>query len=74
MTIRFTAKTIDKLSNMVRDQVETVRAKERQLRRILVDKCGLPQEQFIKAFPANLLNTKWIEKEAAAGKSWSAIM
>lgn len=74
MTIRFTAKTIDKLSNMVRDQVETVRAKERQLRRILVNKCGLPQEQFIKAFPANLLNTKWIEKEAAAGKSWSTLM
>ncbi len=74
MTIRFTAKTIDKLSNMVRDQVETVRKKERELRRILVDKCGMPQERFIKEFPANLLNTKWIEKEAAAGKSWSAIM
>src|SRR6056300_31605 len=74
MTIRFTAKTIDKLSNMVRDQVETVRKKERELRRILVDKCGMPKERFIKEFPANLLNTKWIAKEAAAGKSWSAIM
>ena len=74
MTIRFTAKTIDKLSNMVRDQVETVRKKERELRRILVDKCGMPQERFIKEFPTNLLNTKWIEKEAAAGKPWSTIM
>ena len=74
MTIRFTAKTIDKLSNMVRDQIDTVRTKERMLRRILVDKCGLPQERFIKDFPANLLNTKWIEKEVAAGKPWSVIM
>ena len=74
MTIRFTAKTIDKLSNMVRDQIDTVRTKERMLRRILVDKCGLPQERFIKDFPTNLLNTKWIEKEAAAGKPWSVIM
>jgi RNA polymerase primary sigma factor len=59
---------------MVRDQIDTVRTKERMLRRILVDKCGLPQERFIKDFPANLLNTKWIEKEVAAGKPWSVIM
>ncbi|WP_460550407.1 RNA polymerase sigma factor RpoD [Comamonas piscis] len=74
MTIRFTAKTIEKLCDMLREQVDSVRQKERALRKIIVDKCGLPQEKFIQLFPANLLNLQWIEKEAQAGNSWSAIM
>ncbi len=74
MTIRFTAKTIEKLCDMVRGQVDDVRKKERELRRIIVDKCGMPQETFIKEFPPNLLNLKWVEKQATAGKPWSAIM
>jgi RNA polymerase primary sigma factor len=40
MTIRFTAKTIEKLCDLVRTQVDDVRKKERELRRIIVDKCG----------------------------------
>ncbi|MBE7369071.1 RNA polymerase sigma factor RpoD [Ramlibacter pallidus] len=74
MTIRFTAKTIEKLCDMVRGQVDDVRKKERELRRIIVDKCGMPQETFIKEFPPNLLNQKWVEKQAAAGKPWSSII
>ena len=74
MTIRFTAKTIEKLCDMVRGQVDDVRKKERELRRIIVDKCGMPQETFIKDFPANLINLKWVEKQATAGKPWSTIM
>ncbi|MDH4463662.1 MAG: RNA polymerase sigma factor RpoD [Acidovorax sp.] len=74
MTIRFTAKTIEKLCDMVRGQVDDVRKKERELRRIIVDKCGMPQETFIKEFPPNLLNQKWVEKQAAAGKPWSTVM
>ncbi len=74
MTIRFTAKAIEKLCSTLRGQVDEVRKKERELRRIIVDKCGMPQDKFIAAFPANLLNLQWVEKEAAAGKPWSAVM
>jgi RNA polymerase primary sigma factor len=74
MTIRFTARTIEKLCDLVRTQVDDVRKKERELRRIIVDRCGMPQEMFIKEFPANLLNLKWVEKQSAAGKAWSVTM
>ena len=84
MSIRFTAKAIEKLCDMVRGQVDDIRKKERELRRIIVDKCGYPQEHFIADFsgrdkngnkvPSQLLNLKWIEKQAAAGKPWSTIM
>jgi RNA polymerase primary sigma factor len=84
MSIRFTAKAIEKLCDMVRAQVDDVRKKERELRRIIVDKCGYSQENFIADFsgrdkngnkvPSQLINLKWIEKQAAAGKPWSAVM
>ena len=74
MGIRFTAKTIEKLCESVRGQVDDVRKNERELRRIIVDKCGMPQGTFVKDFPPNLLNLKWVEKQAAAGKPWSTTM
>ncbi|WP_436309457.1 RNA polymerase sigma factor RpoD [Variovorax sp. LjRoot130] len=84
MTIRFTARTIEKLCDLVRTQVDDVRKKERELRRIIVDKCGFPQEEFIRDFSgydkngnrvaSNLLNLKWVEKQAAAGKPWSTVL
>ncbi|MES2510766.1 MAG: RNA polymerase sigma factor RpoD [Pseudomonadota bacterium] len=74
MTVRFTAKTIEKLCDLLRGQVLDVRKKERELRRIIVEKCGMPQEIFIKDFPPNLLNLKWVEKQVASGKPWSVIM
>jgi RNA polymerase primary sigma factor len=84
MTIRFTAKTIEKLCDTVRGQVNDVRMKERELRRIIVDKCGYPQEMFIADFSgrdknnqrvaSQLLNLQWIEKQAASDKKWAAVM
>ncbi len=84
MTIRFTARTIEKLCDMVRAQVDEVRKVERELRRIIVDKCGYPQPQFVAEFSgrdksgqrvaSHLLDLKWVEKQAAAGKPWSSVM
>ncbi|RZL11529.1 MAG: sigma-70 family RNA polymerase sigma factor, partial [Rubrivivax sp.] len=74
MTIRFTVKTIERLCDVLRSQVDDVRRYERELRKIVVDKCGMPQEQFIKTFPPNVLNLKWAEKEIASGKHYSAVM
>ncbi|QTN25305.1 RNA polymerase sigma factor RpoD [Rhizobacter sp. AJA081-3] len=74
MTIRFTVKTIEKLCGILRSQVDDVRRYERELRKILVDKCGMPQEYFIKHFPPNSLNLKWAEKEAASGKAYSVVL
>ncbi len=74
MTIRFTVKTIEKLCHILRSQVDDVRRYEREIRKIVVDKCGMPQEHFIKTFPPNVMNTKWAEKEAASGKPYASIL
>ncbi|MBL8359349.1 MAG: RNA polymerase sigma factor RpoD, partial [Rubrivivax sp.] len=54
MTIRFTVKTIERLCNILRSQVDDVRRYEREIRKIVVDKCGMPQGHFIHTFPANV--------------------
>ena len=74
MTIRFTAKTIEKLCDTVREQVEEVRKNQRLLRQIIVDKCHMPQEKFVAEFTDNLLNLQWVEQQAAAGKPWSTTL
>ena len=74
MTVRFTAKTIEKLCDLLRGQVLDVRKKERELRRIIVEKCGMPQETFAKDFPPNLLNLQWVEKQVTSNKTWSVVM
>jgi RNA polymerase primary sigma factor len=74
MTIRFTVKTIEKLCHILRSQVDDVRRYEREIRKIVVDKCGMPQEHFIKSFPPNIMNLKWAEKEIATGKPFGPVL
>ncbi len=74
MKIRFTVKTIERLCQILRGQVDDVRRYEREIRKIVVDKCGMPQEHFIKTFPSNSLNLHWAEKEISANRAYSVIM
>jgi RNA polymerase primary sigma factor len=74
MAIRFTVKTIDRLCGMLRSQVDELRRHEREIRKIVVDKCGMPQQRFIEGFPPNALDLGWIVAEAAAGKPYSAAL
>ena len=74
MTIRFTVKTIERLCDILRSQVDDVRRYERELRKIVVDKCGMPQEHFIKSFPPNSMNLQWAENEIASGKPYAAVL
>ena len=74
MTIRFTVKTIERLCHILRSQVDDVRRYEREIRKIVVDKCGMPQDHFIKSFPSNVLNLKWAEREIALAKPYSAVL
>ena len=74
MTIRFTVKTIERLSQILRSQVDDVRRYEREIRKIVVDKCGMPQDHFIRNFPPNIMNLGWAEKEIATGKPYSSVL
>jgi RNA polymerase primary sigma factor len=74
MRIRFTVKTIERLCSILRGQVDDVRRYEREIRKIVVDKCGMPQDHFVKTFPSNALNLAWAEKEISGGRPYSGVM
>lgn len=74
MEIRFTAKHVEKLCDLLRSQVDEVRAVEKGILNIVVDKCGMPREEFIRVFPGNETNLDWIQPFVNAGKSYSAVL
>ncbi len=63
LTVRFTAKMVERLCDTLRSQVEEVRKLERSILSICVDKVGMPRDYFIKSFPGNETNLKWVEGE-----------
>jgi RNA polymerase primary sigma factor len=71
MMIRFSAKQIEALCDSVRKQVEEVRAFERAVMELCVEKAGMPRGHFIKVFPGNEEDLEWVRREIAARKPYS---
>jgi RNA polymerase primary sigma factor len=71
MMIRFSAKQIEALCDSVRRMVDDVRTRERAIMELCVEKAGMPRQHFIKNFPGNEEDIDWVNREAAARKSYS---
>ena len=74
MGFRLTAKSVEKLCDTMRKQVDQVWALERGLVRILVDKVGVPRGEVLAALPKNALNLKWTSILLKDSKSYSGIL
>jgi RNA polymerase primary sigma factor len=74
MSIRFTARTVERLCDTLRAQVDEVRQVERQILHTVVDKCGMPRAEFITRFPGNETDLEWSEKVVTEGHGYSAIL
>ncbi|MDE1181062.1 RNA polymerase sigma factor RpoD [Paraburkholderia sp.] len=70
-TIRFTAKVIERLCADVHAMVEEVRAVERQILQLMVDRCGMPRDEFIKVFPGNETDLTWGRGLAATSRAYA---
>jgi len=74
MGIRFTAKVVEKLCDTLRAQVDEVRQIERQILHVAVNKCGMPRTHFIKVFPGNETNLKWVDGEVSGSHAYSTVL
>jgi len=72
INIRFTARTIERLCDSVRHSVEQVRAHERKILHLCVDKAHMPRPHFIKVFPGNETDLEWLKHEVQSGKPYAA--
>jgi RNA polymerase primary sigma factor len=71
LQIRFTAKQVEHLSNGLRALVERVRSHEREIMELCTKNANMPRAHFIKVFPGNETNTKWVNEEIASGKAYA---
>jgi RNA polymerase primary sigma factor len=74
LTIRFTAKVVEKLCDTLRGQVDEVRHIEKQILDVVVNKCGMPRSHFIKVFPGNETNLSWVDGEVRGNHAYSTIL
>jgi len=71
MTIRFTARTVERLCDSVRSLVEEIRSHERKIQEILVNKAQMPRSHFIKIYAGAEGSKRWLTAELNAGHAWS---
>jgi RNA polymerase primary sigma factor len=74
MSLRFTAKMVERLCDSLRAQVEEVRSLEKQIYEIMVNKCGMPRPHFLKHFPGAETNTRWVSREADGEHPYSEVL
>ncbi len=74
MLIRFSAKQVEALCSGLRGLVEKVRRHERQIMELCTKNALMPRTHFIKTFPGNETNVKWIAEEVALGKNYSTAL
>ncbi|RQS74535.1 RNA polymerase sigma factor RpoD [Burkholderia sp. Bp8963] len=72
--IRFTAKTIDRLCADVQEQIAQVRAIERDILQIAVDRCDMPRDAFVESFPGNETDLEWASRTAASSRKFGAAL
>jgi RNA polymerase primary sigma factor len=71
MTIRFTARTVERLSDSVRSLVDEIRRHEREIHDIAVEKAQMPRQHFIKVFAGTEGSKRWLTGEINTGNPWS---
>lgn len=74
ITIRFTPRCVERLCSALRAQIEEVRVIEREIMRIVVDRCNMPRTDFIAQFPGNETNLDWASQLINKGLPYSAIL
>ncbi len=74
MQIRFSAKQVERLCNGLRSLVDSVRQRERHIQELCVKNSSMPRAHFIKSFPGNETNLKWITEEITNGKGYAAAL
>jgi RNA polymerase primary sigma factor len=71
MAIRFTARTVERLSDSVRSLVEEIRRYERGIHDTAVEKANMPRHHFIKIFASTEGSKRWLSIEINSEQPWS---
>ena len=68
MQIKFAAKQVNRLVEHVRSLVEQAREQEKAIMDVCVARARMPRKTFLKLFPGNETNKRWVKKAANCGE------
>jgi len=71
LNIRFSARIVERLCDALRGLVEEARRYERHIQQLCVTKSNMPRPHFIKVFPGNETNLRWVGNEIGARHPYS---
>ncbi len=74
MQIKFVSKQINRLVEYVRSLVDQARAHEKVIMDVCVAKARMPRKTFIKIFPGNETNRRWVKRAAKAEGANGAVI
>ncbi|NVK37480.1 MAG: RNA polymerase sigma factor RpoD [Gammaproteobacteria bacterium] len=69
--IKLSPKYFDDLVGMARDNLDAIRAQERNIMSILTRKCKMNRQEFIKSYQGNEGNVEWVSELANSGKDYA---
>lgn len=67
----FPQRTIDLMEEKLEDPVEEIRAIERKLMRIIIDKAGMPRKSFVNEFPGNETDLDWVLRQSKQKRKYA---
>ena len=70
VNFRFASKFVELLCDKVRTFVAQIRIHERQIMEFCVENSKMPRTHFVKSFPNNETNLKWLKEQMKLGKPY----
>ena len=72
LELKLVAAVFQELADILRGNIERIRAQEKTIMGLCVDQSGMPRKVFIETFPDNETNPEWLEQQLASGKPYAA--
>lgn len=71
LQFRLLPKMFDRLAGRMRSRMKTLRTQERLIMRLATETAKMPRKDFIRSFPGNETNTKWLDSMLTQNKEYN---
>ena len=74
LPVRFAVKAVTQFADHIAAHVEALNALTHKMRDVMVERCGMPVDDFIEGMKARATDTKWIEELSRTGTRWGEMI
>ncbi len=74
LNFKLTARVMDMLVKNLRSTVDRIRAQEKIIMSLCVNRAHMPRKDFITTFPDNETDLEWLPRQIAAGHDYSPVL